>query len=333
VSWVYSSSLVRRRSRAADERSWVTLLQGDPDRVRELAIELSSASDRTREAWDQLISIWLMEVRPSWDDAQGAQTHEELTETNYRLRRVLDELELLARRFQAHAGRLDEYLASSGVSGSDSRPPAPGARSACAAAPPKWGSIGETVVSREGKRLELWSFSGVTPQAFDWGAPSFPAEFEAQSHHGNTAEDYRRWAREAGDVVKQVRAGGWDSVDGANRQVRDVFLGSEPVRVIIPKDGSMPVVESRHRVLAAIQTRATIPVEVVRLGRDSACDRCGGRGTCLACGGSGRTVRRDRSSSIERAMGFENRQEVVCPSCNGTGRCPSCAPVNSPPEP
>jgi hypothetical protein len=199
----------------------------------------------------------------------------------------------------------------------------------------RWGPTGAAVASRDGRVLELWSFVGASASDFDWGDETFPTTFETQPHHGNTADVYRRWVGAAASVVEQVQEHGWDSVRREDaRQVRDVFLGSEPPRIVLRADGSKPVVESRHRVLAAIQQGAAIPVLVVRLpGPGSApaassCPACLGSQGCRDCGGSGRTKTLGIAESLE-GLGLETVPERICPACGGSGRCP-CCPTTTP---
>lgn len=129
-----------------------------------------------------------------------------------------------------------------------------------------WGPTGETVSSRTGLQLEYWSFAGARGEDFDWQGEDFPAAFASDVHHGNTPDVYRGWVRLAFEVARRVAAGGWEAVaaDPSACQVRDVFLGSEPPRLIIPAGGSRPIVGARHRVMAAIEAGATIPVLVER---------------------------------------------------------------------
>lgn len=317
----------------------MAIVRADPDSLREFVVEAQSTGARLREGWDTLIRGWFVDVRNAWDDDAARETEQQLTAVNYALRNCLDALELGARRLASHAGRLEAYLSSSPV-------PLPVRAPSLVVSPPststpkpasaRWGPTGTTVSSRAGQPLELWSFAGASPGDFDWGDEAFPTAFETESHHGNTADVYRRWVSAAANVVGQVREQGWDAVSGDEaRQVRDVFMGSEPPRIVLRGDGSKPVVESRHRVLAAVKQGVTIPVHVVRLPPPKASDRaspascsaCGGGLRCGACGGSGRTVGRDRSLSFDKRVrdSLERGIESGCPACAGTGACPRCS--------
>jgi hypothetical protein len=126
------------------------------------------------------------------------------------------------------------------------------------------GFTGETI--HHGKEaFDVWSFAGPDPACIDWGADAhFPEKFNTERWKGREADDYRELMKKTPTLLAQCRASGTVNVTGELALARDAYFGSDRVRLEVAADGKVSVVNGRHRVMAAIECGASIPVSVWR---------------------------------------------------------------------
>jgi len=126
------------------------------------------------------------------------------------------------------------------------------------------GYTGETI--NHGKEVfEVWSFAGLGPESVDWGADAdFKNTFGTQSWKGRSADDYRELMAKTPALLVQCRTSGTTEVPSALALARDAYFGNDRVRLEIDNEGRVSIVNGRHRVMAAIECGATIPVSAWR---------------------------------------------------------------------
>lgn len=230
-------------------------VEADPDALRELARRCLETADTVTEAQARLWNGVQGEVLPRWRDDRAQDLAERLIEAVQGVPAAMARLRELGTEVTGRATVLDGYGAVWAPSGGGATAAAP----TPAPAPPF--AVTGSVRGRAGE-LALVSFAGVRPEDVDWASGNdFPARFPGDVHHGNDATQYRAWTAAAGRVVAAVRGG--HEVTEADRNARDVYLGSEPVRLVMQKNGRYRA-ETQHRVMAAIEAQATIPVRIER---------------------------------------------------------------------
>lgn len=126
------------------------------------------------------------------------------------------------------------------------------------------GFTGETI--EHGKEtFDMWSFADLDPACINWGADAdFPQKFSTETWKGRNADDYRELMRKTPALLAQCRTSGTAGVAEDLALARDAYFGSDQVRLEIGADGRVSVVNGRHRVMAAIECGASIPVSVWR---------------------------------------------------------------------
>ena len=126
------------------------------------------------------------------------------------------------------------------------------------------GFTGETI--EHGKEtFDVWSFVDLDPTCIDWGADAdFPQKFSTEMWKGRNADDYRELMRKTPALLAQCRTSGTGGVAEDLALARDAYFGSDRVRLEIGVDGRVLVVNGRHRVMAAIECGASIPVSAWR---------------------------------------------------------------------
>lgn len=138
-----------------------------------------------------------------------------------------------------------------------------------AAVPATSGRFTGEIIPHRGHNFEVWSFAGVDPTTLDWGVdPNFPQHFEADVWKGHPASDYRNLTAQAPALLSSCRASGPGEIQGDLGFVRDAYFGSEPVRLSVTTEGKIHITGGRHRLMAAIEVGASIPVSVTRQGSD-----------------------------------------------------------------
>ena len=243
-------------------------VHADPEAIRALLNLCASTANEIETRLGQVVGKWGAALEPSWRDRQATMFESGLYAEAERIRAALGLLSEACRRVEVALPALEAYIGGS-LSAGTTAVDVP--RSAAShAEPPRSadekhvGLTQETIKGRNGP-LHLWAFGECTPDDFQW-SDDFPQRFDEDVHHSYTSDDYRRWARLAPEVVERIRTDGDAGLQGdrAAEQVRDVFLGSEPVRIIV-RPGQKPEVDGgRHRIMAAIETGVTIPVQIVR---------------------------------------------------------------------
>lgn len=175
--------------------------------------------------------------------------------------------EVLELTFEAQRIRLCALAHGLDVLGSDAVPPSSGsATSRRPRSAPAIGSgfTGETI-QHGNEAFEMWSFAGLDPACIDWGADAhFPEKFNTERWKGRKADDYRELMEKTPTLLAQCRASGTVNVTGELALARDAYFGSDRVRLEIAADGKVSVVNGRHRLMAAIEYGASIPVSVWR---------------------------------------------------------------------
>ncbi len=235
----------------------------------EIRVFLSSCLAFCGETADsnRRISGHLARLRLTWRDEQAAKAATRIEPDLFAVLRHLAQLEGNCHQAIDWLERLDEYLGSGGgaqvASGSAA---VRAAREGSVPGLPR--DTGETLAGASGE-LALWSFDQVDPGQLDWGVdPEFPAQFPTHAHHGNSdAGPYRKLVAAVPAMMDHVRAGTVDSLptDSWEFKSYEAFLRGGPVRLCVDREGRMSVDAGRHRAMAAIEARAVIPVEVVRL--------------------------------------------------------------------
>lgn len=252
----------------------VTEIHGDPEAMARLAKLLSEAADVVRATTSAArLAAETFTRGGAWPDMKGRAAADRMVEAAGRIDRSAAELSQITDRVKSltRSYGLAAEPARSSTPGvvQGSRPvkgsiDAGGDRASVAAVPPEPGPTGE-VITRRGQAFEVWSFAGMDPASIDWGADSdFPSKFGSESWKGHSPDDYRALTGAVSALLDACRAGSPDDVPDHLGGPRDSYFGTEPVRLELPKGGGVFIVNGRHRVMAAIEAGASIPVSVWR---------------------------------------------------------------------
>jgi hypothetical protein len=93
---------------------------------------------------------------------------------------------------------------------------------------------------------------------FDWGTPQ-PGVDLRQPHHGREPASYAELVRAVPGVMAAAAAG--VPLNASQRKVADAFI-ADPVRLGRHPNGTIDIIDGRHRLWAAMQLGITIPVTV-----------------------------------------------------------------------
>lgn len=93
---------------------------------------------------------------------------------------------------------------------------------------------------------------------FDWGTQQPGVDFR-QPHHGREPASFAELVRGVPTVIAATAAGA--TLDADQRRVADAFL-ADPVRLGRHPNGTIDVIDGRHRLWAAMQLGISIPVTV-----------------------------------------------------------------------
>jgi hypothetical protein len=126
------------------------------------------------------------------------------------------------------------------------------------------GYTGETILHRR-DAFEVWSFAGIDPASIDWGAdPDFAQKYGSERWKGRVADDYRALMAITPALLAQCRQSGTGDVAPDLALARDAYFGGDRIRLEVDANGRIGVVNGRHRLMAAIECGASIPVSVWR---------------------------------------------------------------------
>lgn len=252
----------------------VAEIRGDPEAMARLAKLLSEASDAVRATTSAArLAAETFTHGGAWPDMKGRAVADRMVEAAGRIDRAAAELSQITATVDSltRAYGLAAEPTPSSTPGvvQGSRPvkgsiDAGGDRAPVAAVPRVPRPTGE-IITRGGQAFEVWSFACVDPTSIDWGAdPDFPSKFGSETWKGHSPDDYRSLTQEVSALLDACRAGGPDEVPQALGRPRDSYFGTEPVRLEMPKSGGLFIANGRHRVMAAIEAGASIPVSVWR---------------------------------------------------------------------
>jgi hypothetical protein len=235
--------------------------------LRQFAGQLSAFQDRTLIRIDRLRSEL---IDAAIDDEDRAMFSPEFEGASGVLAQALCvAFEDQRRRLAALADALDALGAGHCSSGDDDA--RCGARSGPAtntwpesARPTGNGYTGETILHRN-DAFEVWSFAGIDPASIDWGAdPDFAQKFDSERWKGLVADDYRALMAKTPALLAQCRLSGTSAVAPDLARARDAYFGGDRIRLEVDANGKVGVVNGRHRLMAAIECGASIPVSVGR---------------------------------------------------------------------
>jgi hypothetical protein len=129
---------------------------------------------------------------------------------------------------------------------------------------PAGGFTGETI-PHGNDVFEVWSLAGIDPARITWsGDAGFPQKYYVEQWKGRSADDYRELVRMTAALLEQCRAFGTAGVANDLRLARDAYFGTDRIRLEIGANGQIVIANGRHRVMAAIEAGASIPVSVWR---------------------------------------------------------------------
>jgi hypothetical protein len=237
------------------------------DALRQFTVRLRAFQDQT---WIGLQRLQLDLIYADFDEEDRATFSPEFESAASVLTTALEvTLEAQRVRLGALAGALDalgleadppEKSGPARGAPSDSATNAPPARTNAIGG----GYTGETI--QHGKEtFDVWSFAGLDPASIDWGADAdFPQKFSTEKWKGRNADDYRELMRKTPALLAQCRTSGTADVAGDLALARDAYFGDDRVRLEIGVDGRISIVNGRHRVMAAIECGASIPVSTWR---------------------------------------------------------------------
>lgn len=232
----------------------------DPHQVEALANHAARFHTELRDHIDAILAQ-LSHLEAAWPDRVGANVAAEISSTILVMRgQGVEPIEEWASRMARCVVPLFEYLQEG------SRTSVASVGGSALACPPVRGSgpTGE-VFSRRGQEFQVWSFAGVDPASIDWGADQdFPSKFGKENWKGHTPDDYRRLMREAPAMLAAARASGPDDVPESMGITRDGLFGSDAIKIEVGPSGRISVTNGRHRIMAAIEAGAAIPVIVTR---------------------------------------------------------------------
>lgn len=249
-------------------------VHADADALHDLARTLESTADVLGEHRAAAL-VAMGHARLGWSDGRGADFQQQLFEQLLPVVHAVMRMKDLAGGVRARAHQLDGYLGVMGSGGSGPRsaagrgPPSPGEpqrRSVASAAVSQDRSHGAarivgTVPGARGP-MTLVDVSGLRGSDIDWASgEDFPARFPTDVHHSNTADTYRRWNAAVPRVVAKVQNG--EELTAEEDQIRSVYLGSEPVRLVLQPNGRLRA-DDQHRVMAAIEAGSILPVWTIR---------------------------------------------------------------------